>query len=281
MKVKSLFLLFYIISSSVCAQTITCSVKDKELFSSKIASLKSDYLPNILSGETIIEVGKTFIGTPYVAKTLEIGPKETLVINLQGLDCTTFVENVLALSLMLIHDKDDFNSYTYYLEKIRYRDGKLDGYGSRLHYFTEWISNNEQKGFIKNITNNIGGVEIDKNIDFMSTHRELYPFLKEDSNFTGIQQAEINIGKSGICFLPKSEIQKNESLIKSGDIIALTTSIKGLDVTHTGFAIRKKTGRIHLLHASSKGQVVISKFPLTDYLQGIKKNTGIIVSRIQ
>ena len=68
-------------------------------------------------------------------------------------------------------------------------------------------------------------------------------------------------------------------MIQTGDIIALTSAIKGLDITHTGFAIRKEDGRIHLLHASSKGKVEISELPLADYLQGIKHNTGIIVAR--
>ncbi|PKV51791.1 uncharacterized protein DUF1460 [Aquimarina sp. MAR_2010_214] len=280
MRIRNFILLFFIITYHANAQQITCSAKDKEIFTTKIAQLKKEYTPKTNFGETIVFVGKTFLGTPYVAKTLEIGTEESLVINLQGLDCTTFVENVLVLSLMLKNDKDDFDAYTAYLEKIRYKNGKLDGYASRLHYFSEWITDNEQKGILKNITGNIGGVEIEKDINFMTTHRELYPFLKDDKNFEGIQQSEANIDQSSICFLPKDQIEENETSILSGDIIALTTSIKGLDITHTGIAIRKEDGRIHLLHASSKGQVEISTLPLVDYLKKIKNNTGIIVNRV-
>jgi hypothetical protein len=69
-------------------------------------------------------------------------------------------------------------------------------------------------------------------------------------------------------------------LIRSGDIIALTTSIKGLDITHTGIATREADGRIHLLHASTGSmEVEVSKLPLTDYLKDIKNNTGIMVAR--
>ncbi len=275
-----IFFCALLFSTTVFTQKITCSPKDKEIFSEKIATLKEIDVSNNSFGKTLTNIGKSFLGTPYVAKTLEIGSKETLVVNLQGLDCTTFVENVLALGLMIHQKKDDFETYTSYLEKIRYRDGTLKGYASRLHYFSEWISNNEEKKLIKNVTNEIGGQEIDKQINFMSTHRSLYPYLKDDANYIKIQQSEIKISESPICFLPKNEIVENENLIKTGDIIALTTSINGLDITHTGFAIRKEDGRIHLLHASSKGQVEISELPLADYLQGIKHNTGIIVSRV-
>ncbi|GGX25562.1 N-acetylmuramoyl-L-alanine amidase-like domain-containing protein [Aquimarina muelleri] len=281
MKLKSLFITLLLITNSITAQQITCSAKDKEIFTQKIAQLKKGYTPTADFGKTIVYVGKTFLGTPYVAKTLEIGTKESLVINLQGLDCTTFVENVLAFGLLLKNNKEDFEAYTKYLEKIRYKDGVLNGYASRLHYFSEWIANNQQKGIIKNNTADIGGVEIEKEINFMSTHRDLYPFLKEDKNFEGILQSEKVVSESSFCFLPKEEVKENEESIASGDIIALTTSIKGLDITHTGIATREKDGRIHLLHASSKGQVEISELPLVDYLKKIKNNIGIMISRPQ
>ncbi|WP_074410033.1 MULTISPECIES: N-acetylmuramoyl-L-alanine amidase-like domain-containing protein [Aquimarina] len=280
MNSKSFIIFFFLMTCAIQAQEIICSAKDKEIFTTRITALKKEYTPKTAFGETLVFVGKTFLGTPYAAKTLEIGSKESLVINFQGLDCTTFVENVLVLSLMLKNGKDDFESYTAYLEKIRYKNGKLDGYASRLHYFSEWITNNEQKDILRNITGDIGGIEIEKDINFMSTHRELYPFLKDDKNFKGIQQSEINISQSSVCFLPKDQIKEHEASILSGDIIALTTSIKGLDITHTGIAIRKENGRIHLLHASSKGQVEISTLPLVDYLKKIKNNTGIIVNRV-
>ncbi|WP_108868179.1 N-acetylmuramoyl-L-alanine amidase-like domain-containing protein [Aquimarina aquimarini] len=280
MNCKILFLFISLaINYTTIAQGVTCSAKDKEIFISRIANLKKEYTPKSTFGETIVAVGKTFLGTPYVAKTLEIGPKESLVVNLQGLDCTTYVENILVLSLMLKNNKDDFDTYTAYLEKIRYRDGKLDGYTSRLHYFSEWITNNEKKNIIKNVTGDMGGIEHQKQINFMSTHRALYPFLKDDQNYKGIQQSEINIDQSTICYLPQDQIAQHEASIESGDIIALTTSIKGLDITHTGIATREKDGHIHLLHASSRGQVEVSKLPLVEYLKKIKNNTGIIINR--
>ena len=259
-------------------QQITCSPKDKVAVEEKIKTIEELLQPDF--GSTIVSVGKTFMKTPYVAKTLEIGDTETLVVNLQGLDCTTFVENVLAFSMLLKQQEDSFDAFVKNLEVIRYKDGDLDGYASRLHYFSEWIANNAEKGLLKDITGEISGAEITKDIDFMSTHRDLYPFLADDANFEKIKASENYLNSQAICVLAQDKIAENEHLIQSGDIIALATSINGLDVTHTGIATREKDGRIHLLHASTGSmEVEVSKKPLAEYLKGIKSNTGIMVAR--
>lgn len=273
-----MILLFSIVVRFSFAQQITCSPADKQAFENK--TIEIDGLLEDDFGKTLVAVGKTFIGTPYVAKTLEVGETETLVINLQGLDCTTYVENVLAFGMLLKDGKADFDSFANTLKTIRYKDGKIDGYGSRLHYFTDWIRKNEQKGSLKDITAEIGGVEVKKDIDFMGTHRDLYPFLKNDDNYEKILATEAELAKETFCYLPQDQIETNEHLIQTGDIIALATSINGLDVTHTGIATREKDGRIHLLHASTGSmEVEVSELPLADYVKGIKKNIGILVAR--
>ncbi len=279
MKPLSIFLFLALLAQPILAQEIVCSQIDKAAFEKKVAELQK-LKRQANYGEDLIAVGKTFFGIPYVAKTLEIGTTESLVVNLQGLDCTTYVENVMAFGSMLRNHKTDFTSYTNALEHIRYENGKLDGYASRLHYFSQWIRDNEKKGLVKDITAEIGGIEIDKEINFMGTHRDLYPFLKNDQNFEKIRQTEKNLNGQELCILPQDQIAANEHLIQSGDIIALTTSIKGLDITHTGFATREADGRIHLLHASTGSmQVEVSELPLVDYLKKIKSNTGIMVAR--
>lgn len=275
---NSIFMALLMLGGFSNAQHITCSPEDKSLFEDKIADLKQTRASSL--GDTIALVGQSFLGTPYVEKTLEVGDTETLVINFGGLDCTTFVENVMAFSLMLKRQQTNFESFTKNLETVRYRNGDLKGYPSRLHYFTEWIRNNEKKGLVKDITAELGGVALEKPINFMGTHRELYPFLANDTNFEAMLTVEKELAKEKLCYLPKDQIESKEQLIKSGDIIALATSIKGLDVTHTGIAIHQPDGRLHLLHASSKnGEVEISELPLADYLKNIKSNIGIVVAR--
>ena len=278
MKTNLFYFLFFTGFVSL-AQQITCSPADKQAFEDKTIEidglLEEDY------GKTLVAIGKTFLDTPYVGKTLEVGETESLVVNLHGLDCTTYVENILAFGGLLKSGQSNFEAFTDQLEHIRYKGGKLNGYASRLHYFSEWIANNEAKGLLKDVTSEIGGVAIKKEINFMSTHRELYPFLKEnEANYQKIRASENYLNNQAICILPQDAIAANEHLIQTGDIIALTTSINGLDITHTGMATREKDGRIHLLHASTgSNKVEVSELPLAEYLKKIKKNTGIMVAR--
>jgi len=275
---RVLIILFsFSISCSLWAQKISCSAKNKAAVIQKIQEVEG--IDNELFGEELVAIGRTFIDTPYVAKTLEEGEDESLVITLEGLDCTTYVENVMAFGLLNEKPGPNFDSFVKTLEKIRYRDGKLDGYGSRLHYFTEWISDNEKKGLVQNITAPLGGVELNKKLNFMSVHRDLYPRLKDDTSFQQIQETEKKLQQHPLCILSQEMLALNEDQLQNGDIIALATSIEGLDVTHTGFAIRADDGRIHLLHASSSGAVEVSALPLVEYLKKIKSNTGVIIAR--
>nr|WP_299343309.1 N-acetylmuramoyl-L-alanine amidase-like domain-containing protein [Allomuricauda sp.] len=270
------FILFLLFSFGSPEAQTSFSSTDSVLFQTKLKELAN--LKALNTGDSLVAIGKYFLGTPYVEKTLEVGKTETVVINLRGLDCTTFVENVIAFGMILKENQNDFSDFANTIKTIRYRNSILDGYSSRLHYFTDWIRNNEEKGMVVDITSEIGGEIVQKPINFMGTHRNLYPFLESDTNYSKILEIEEELAKEPLCVLPQDQIKDQEHLIHSGDIIALATSIKGLDVTHTGIAIRQN-GRIHLLHASSSGEVTITQEPLVDYLKKIKSNTGVIVAR--
>jgi len=260
---------------------IYCTAANKVLCESHLNALAEHSLGKKPIGEIAIEVGTRFLGTPYEGKTLEQGDTEKLVVNVSGLDCTTFLENVVVMSRLAKIDQCDFEDFLAELEHIRYRDGELQDYPSRLHYFTEWISNNEAKGIIKNITSSIGGETYAKKIDFMSTHRSAYAQLAVDSFYHQIIEIEKNLNQKSHHYIPKEKLASVEKGIQNGDLIAITTSIGGLDISHTGIAI-EQNGRIHLLHASTGSkQVEVSEKPLADYLIGNKRQNGIMVARLQ
>ncbi len=269
-----LALLFTVILQS---QEVVCSAEDRDAFSAKIEEIK--HIRDQNPGSLLASVGRTFLETPYVAGTLEIGDSEQLVINLSGLDCTTFVENVLAFSILIREDDSSFENYTQALQKIRYRDGQLTGYASRLHYFSEWIRDNEEKGLVKDMAFKLGGVPSGKVLNFMTSHRDLYPRLSATQAFEEMQAIEQKLESEPYYFIPGGVLVSKVKELKHGDIIALATNINGLDVTHTGIVFKKKNGEFHLLHASSRGQVEISEKPLLEYLAGVKSNTGILVAR--
>jgi len=258
------------------------SEKDIEICKSKFSLAVDKSLSEKPINEVVIEIGKSFLKTEYIANTLEKEGNEQLVINLTGLDCTTFLETSLTFARCIKKDKTSFEDYQNELTFIRYRDGKLDKYPSRLHYFSDWIYNNQQKGIVKDITEEIGGKEIKFNLNFMSENPKYYKQLEENPEFIPVirkQEKEINTHQ--YYYIPEDDIEKIESKIQSGDLIALTTSDKGLDIGHVGLAIKMENGRIHFLHAPLAGsKVQITETPLSDYTKKIKKHTGIIVLRV-
>lgn len=232
-------------------------------------------------GDIITEVGKTFLNTPYEAHTLEVADKEQLVINFSGLDCTTFLETTFALSRCIKQKKTTFEDFKNELQLIRYRDGKLNDYPSRLHYFSDWIFNNQQKGLIKDVTKEIGGKSIRFKVNFMSENPHLYKHLKSNHEFVKhIKKQEEEINNREYFYIPEDDIAKIEDKIQNGDLIALTTSDRGLDIGHVGIAVKMSDGKIHFMHAPQVGsKVQITDSSLSDYVKKIKKHTGIIVLR--
>lgn len=267
-------------SSNIYSQVF--SEKDVEICNSKFTLAVDKSLSEKPINEVIIEIGKSFLKTEYVAHTLEKDGDEQLVINLTGLDCTTFLETSLTFARCIKKGKTSFEDYQNELTFIRYRDGKLNKYPSRLHYFSDWIYNNQQKGIVKDITEEIGGKEIKFNVDFMSENPKYYTQLKDNPEFIPvISKQEDEINSRQYYYIPENDIEKIESKIQSGDLIALTTSDKGLDIGHVGLAIKMENGRIHFLHAPLAGsKVQITETPLSDYAKKIKKHTGIIVLRV-
>ncbi|TKG91072.1 DUF1460 domain-containing protein [Puteibacter caeruleilacunae] len=261
-------------------QPYICTPQDSVLIERQLDRHKEEN--NKTTPELIISVGKSLLNKPYVAQTLEKGEIETLIVNPSQFDCTTFVEHCLAMARTIRSNSHKFSDYTNQLRLIRYRNGTIDNYTSRLHYWSEWIINNQKKGIITDITQQSEGIIYANNISFMSTHSDKYPRLKGKKELINqIEKVEQDISSYEFFYIPKDDVLKTEKYFNDGDIIGITTNIKGLDFVHTGILIRKNQ-RIHLLHASSdKKKVVISQLPLHEYLAANKIQSGIMVLRAQ
>ena len=96
-------------------------------------------------------LARQFMEVPYVAHTLEVNAREQLVVNTRQLDCTTLVETVTALKLCANRGQKSWKDYVQMLTTLRYRQGVLDGYPSRLHYFSDWIRDKAQMQLISDI----------------------------------------------------------------------------------------------------------------------------------
>jgi len=271
----------FFIYTEIFSQTIFTQ-KDVEVCNSKFQFAIEANLSTKPINEIITEIGKSFIGTDYEAFTLEKPGEERLVVHLTGLDCYTFLETSLVFARSIKNGKTSFEDYQKELVNIRYRNGKLKDYPSRLHYFSDWIYNMNKRGIGKDKTKEIGGVPYIKKINFMSTHTDSYRQLKENPKFVKeIEAAEMKINKRNYYYIPEEDIEKCEDKIQSGDIIGITTNIEGLDISHTGIAVRMNDGRIHFMHAPNVGyKVQITEKPLAEYLMSNKKQTGIMVLRV-
>jgi hypothetical protein len=229
---------------------------------------------------------RKFLDIPYVAHTLEINDDERLVVNTRQLDCTTLVETVTALTLCAYRHLFTWRDYLNALTAMRYRHAQIDDYTSRIHYFTEWITQNTEAGIVTEIQAPDPPFSAVQHVDvsYMSTHPKSYKALREHPEFVdAIREMERQVSGGTFRYIPKQAVRNHTLLrrvINDGDIIAITCKKAGLDIAHLGFAVWKD-GRLHLLNASMLHKKVVEE-PLTlyQYLQKHSTHTGIRIIRI-
>ncbi len=265
---------------AVVREGVAYTPEDVRIFHETMAWGRDNRMDTLDIGEVIVRTGRRFVGNPYTPQTLDPPGPERVVVNLREFDCVTYVESVLALAHMIRDRRTNFETYVELLRRIRYRDGELDGYLSRLHYFSEWIADNEALGLVRDVTPELGGRSVNEAIDFMSTHADAYPNLDgHEDRIAAIRDVERTLSDRPRSYIPKREIGGVADEIRNGDIIAATSSVRGLDVAHTGFALWIN-GRLHLMHAPLVGKSVeISDQPLATRILRIEGQDGIMVAR--
>lgn len=261
---------------------------DWAVFEAKVRWAVGERLETRPLGAAMAAIGRTFVGTPYVPNTLEVPGPERLVVNFRGLDCVTFVENVFALARFvrspdaraLLDDRGAAEArYEALLTGIRYRGGRLDGYPSRLHYFSDWIADGVVKGLLDDVTRALGGVPDGERVHFMTRHPEAYRQLADAAHVRALREAEERINARDRFVIPEDDVARAAPGIREGDIIALTSTVEGLDVAHAGLAVRVD-GALHLMHAPLVGDSVeISSEPLAERVVRIRSQDGILVAR--
>lgn len=236
-------------------------------------------------GALMQEIGLHFQGRPYLAGTLDQPPTERLVVRFDGFDCVTFVETTLALARSAQASDSTYAGFARRLAEQRYRDGGPVGYCGRLHYFTDWLADNARRGFVRRLGEEIAGRPLRDTLDFMSTHRSAYDrFATNDSLYACVQTMEERLqtrqSHSPVRYVPQDSIRAVYDELRAGDIVALVSSIDGLDVAHTGLVYTPEDGGRGLLHASLSEGVVVSP-DLQRYVQKIDRQIGMVVARPQ
>ncbi len=236
------------------------------------------------SNELMVFYGNELIGTQYAAQTLE-GENELLTINIDQLDCTTFVETLYALARTTLNGRYSWRDFANSLESVRYRNGQMNGYASRLHYFSDWVVDNSHRGNIVEVTSLLPDVRYEiRTLDYMSMHRDEYPALSDSATYAQLKSFEIAYRMHRFPYIRKDAVEskKIKEKLKVGDIVAFVTKTDGLDVSHMGVIVTDEKGMLHLLHASLKGgMVMIEKDDLKEMLRRNRNCTGVRIIRIK
>jgi hypothetical protein len=235
-------------------------------------------------GERVAAFAGALEGAPYQDRTLEGPGPEVCRVTTEGFDCVTFMEVSLDLARIARAGAADRRTPDDLRDEVtftRYRGGRLDGYASRLHYTSEWIADNIAKGVLEDVTPSLGGVRLPLEVRFMSSHPASYPALVADPALVdSMRRIERGINAVPRTFVPRERVAAVESRLAAGDLVAIATSIPGLDYAHTGVIVRDAAGRARFMHASSAGGRVVLDSTIAGYLRrGPKGNTGITVLR--
>lgn len=230
-------------------------------------------------GEVAVALGTRLQGTAYVAGILDAPAVETLTAPLDRFDCVLFVESVLAMARGVVSGDTTYAGYLANVQAQRYRNGAMDGYGSRLHYFSDWVDDNAARGLADDITADAPGhAAYTRRIGFMSAHPDRYPHLSDPAALAAVRAAEARVNAAARAYVPKDRARVAYAAIQPGDVIATTTTVDGLDVSHVGFATKAADGTVGFLHASPQGGVKTSP-DLAAYLGGNRAQTGIFIVR--
>jgi len=212
------------------------------------------------TGERIDYISRQFLNTPYKESSLtgSISIPEVLTINLEGMDCMTFIEYVEAMRL-----SGSYAEFTENLRKVRYRNGEV-AYEYRRHFFTDWVGYTPQT--VEDVTKIIGGIKSVK----------VRKMLNLNSDGTYILPGICITGREISC-IPVDAIDNIViERLKTGDYAGIYSDRDGLDVSHTGIIV-KGDGGIYLRHASSSRDTYkIIDEELKNYLTG---KDGLIILR--
>ena len=264
---------------------------DRERLLAWTAALRNGGLARAAApiGGSAVRVGELAAGTPYEPSTLEAylraggspSGREPLTLSLMHFDCVTLVESCLAVARVAGEQGvPTWERFGREIERMRYRGGERRGYTSRLHYFSEWITDGAKRGLVRDLGAELGGVEDGRRLRFMTRHRASYPAFADEQVFREIGATERRLDGRPRRVIPTARIPQVADRIQSGDVLAFATAIPGLDVTHAAFAYRDAAGVLRVLHAPLSGGVVaITRATLPEYVAAIRRATGILVAR--
>lgn len=269
--------------------TVTATAADDYVWDPEQRTIAEDWFkavgkkkPKETLGELAVRAGKLRIGTPYL-DAAQLDAPEELHIALSTLQCQSFVESSMAIARCVWNETPTAECMAEEIRNFRYRDGQVNGFASRLHYFNDWLTDNARRGSIVLLADKLNTTAWTQRFDYMSKHSKRYPPLAHADILEAISAAETRLTATEYRIVPKEHVAAAEKELQTGDVIAFVTSQKpGLMISHTGFVVRGTGGALHVMHASSYHQkVIITRTDLAGYVNAREDRQGIMVARPQ
>lgn len=236
--------------------------------------------PNETFGDLIARAGRVQLGRPYLV-TAETGGPEALQVLLTSLNCVSLVEATLALARCIWLKTPNENCFMQEMQLTRYRQGLINGYASRLHYFPDWLNDNGERGRLRQISADLGGTSSRYDFFYMTKNVRHFPAMTEKSVFNDIQAIEKSLSLKTYFVLGKDKVKPLLSQMQNGDLVAIASSkLPGNFISHVGLIDRSIKNIPRLLHASSHHKrVVLTVVDIAGYLNSRPERLGLMVSR--
>lgn len=208
-----------------------------------------------LAGKSVSERlaywSRVFLGTPYGsapasdADEPEMGGAEAgQDLNLYRVDCETYVEQVMALSLAR-----KWNDVVPALRRIRYDGGQADPQRRHFTVVKGWLAGAERQSLLTDITRHVGGKAtrvIEKSLKPAPSWR---PYYLKRLRRLGVRAPK---GSARITYIPLAQAMFLVKRIPPGTIVHVVSAPHPKSpylVTHVGFAARNNYGPV-FRHAS-------------------------------
>ena len=219
-------------------------------------------------------VGYESVQTPTVP--------EKLRVELSRFECVTFIESSLAVARCGFRRDPTAACFERELVAFRYRGGALSDYASRLHYFDDWIDDNEARARLRNLTPELGGEPQTRSYFHISSR--VLPRSEVSKEELAVLTREVAATESRLSRTPHRVLSRDMAprvldQLEDGDLVAFVRERSGLLIHHAGFVYRAR-GKPRLLHASSYHQrVVLTGEDVSSYLLRRPERQGILVAR--
>ncbi|HSA24721.1 MAG TPA: DUF1460 domain-containing protein, partial [Myxococcota bacterium] len=189
-------------------------------------------------GARLAALSARFLEVPYLLSPLGEGPghppDEDPLLRLDAVDCTTFVEQVMAFARAR-----DLAGALRELRRIRYLDGRME-FGLRKHdMLAQWLPDNQRLGVLEDITQEVGGADvrwISKRYD-----ERLWAVRRRAGLWASVPEERLPRGEHRLPVVPLGRVPALAGRIPEGTLLnVLREEVPGrvTRVTHQGLVVR-------------------------------------------